>query len=84
MRLSSVKHLSIHNQGPNGHGHGGYVVASESILAYDGVISQSLRINGVDKRQFRPAVSLARGGSPETQLLRDGNKPSFQLAGLQR
>ncbi|EMT65263.1 hypothetical protein FOC4_g10011241 [Fusarium odoratissimum] len=34
-----------------------YVVASESILAHDGVISQSLRINGMDKRQFRPAPS---------------------------
>ncbi|KAH7209489.1 hypothetical protein DER44DRAFT_744687 [Fusarium oxysporum] len=30
-------------------------IASESILAHDGVISQSLRINGMDKRQFRPA-----------------------------
>jgi hypothetical protein len=78
MRLSSVKNLSSH-------GYDRYVVASESILAHDGVISQSLRINGMDKRQFRPAVSLARGGSPETQLFRDGNKPSFpKLAGLQR
>lgn len=78
MRLSSFKNLSSH-------GCDMYVVASESILAHDGVTSQSLRINGMDKRQFRPAVSLARGGSPETQLLRDGNKPSFpKLAGFQR
>jgi hypothetical protein len=30
-----------------------------------GVIGHNMRINDSDKRQSRPAVSLARGGSPE-------------------
>ncbi|EWG48221.1 LOW QUALITY PROTEIN: hypothetical protein FVEG_08074 [Fusarium verticillioides 7600] len=57
-------------------------VASESIPAYDGVISQSLRINGMDKRQFRPARRVTgkatAQGWKQTKLSKTGRVPTLK------
>ncbi|EXL62398.1 LOW QUALITY PROTEIN: hypothetical protein FOCG_01073 [Fusarium oxysporum f. sp. radicis-lycopersici 26381] len=57
-------------------------VASESILAHDGAISQSLRINGMDKRQFRPARRVTGNatvqGWKQTKLSKTGRAPTLK------
>ncbi|SPJ82470.1 uncharacterized protein FTOL_09875 [Fusarium torulosum] len=65
MHLSNVDYLSLPTtQGLWGMAAKGRQSSASQPWPY-GVIGHNMRINDSDKRQSRPAVSLARGGSPE-------------------